>query len=237
MATKGNVIIIGGTSGLGLTAGITLSKKGYEVIIAGRSEPRINKSLSYKHIDVTNEISIKDFFNSLDISQMDSLIYSAGITTKKKSIEHFDQEEYRKINDVNLVGAFLTLKYAYKHLKKNRGRVVIVNSLASRTFSQFSGFEYTATKSGLSGMVKQLSVEWAKDNILINSIFPSMIDTPMLRENLSEEEIISINDSIPLGRVAKVEEIIHSIEFLINKKNTYITGSGIDICGGKYLSS
>ena len=86
-------------------------------------------------------------------------------------------------------------------------------------------------------MVKQLSVEWAKDNILINSIFPSMIDTPMLRENLSEEEIISINDSIPLGRVAKVEEIIHSIEFLISKKNTYITGSGIDICGGKYLSS
>ena len=115
--------------------------------------------------------------------------------------------------------------------------MVIVNSYASRTYSKYSGFEYTVTKSGLSGLVKQLSIEWAKNNILINSIFPSMVNTPMLLNNLSKKEFSLIEKSIPLGRIAKVGDITPVIEFLISTKNNYITGAGIDINGGQYLTS
>jgi NAD(P)-dependent dehydrogenase (short-subunit alcohol dehydrogenase family) len=234
---KKKLIIIGGTSGLGLATGKNLSEKGYEVILAGRKEPKISGSAKYKFIDVTDEISVKNFFSSNEITAIDGLIYSAGITVKKTPITDFDISSFKEVNDVNLVGALLCLKYSYNFLKKSQARVVIVNSLAARTYSKFSGFEYTISKSGLCGMVKQLAIEWANDGVLINSIFPSMIDTPMLRENLTQEDFSLISESIPLKRVASTEDIINSIEFLIGSKNTYITGSGIDINGGSYLAS
>ena len=145
-------------------------------------------------------------------------------------------DEYLKVHNVNLLGAMLVFKYAYPLLKKARGRVVVVSSFASRTYSKFSGFEYTVTKSGLSGLVKQLSIEWANDGILINTVFPSMVDTPMLRKNVDLDFLSSVESTIPLGRIAQPEEISSAIEFLISERNTYITGCGIDINGGQFLS-
>ena len=121
-------------------------------------------------------------------------------------------------------------------MKLSKGKVVIVSSFASRAYSQFSGFEYTVTKAGLSGLVKQLAVEWGSDKILINTIFPSMVKTPMLLENVDKEVLGSIESRIPLGRIAKPEEVSMAIEFLISDRNTYITGAGIDVNGGQFLS-
>jgi len=130
----------------------------------------------------------------------------------------------------------LTFKYAYRFLKDTKGKAVIVNSIASRTYSKFSGFEYTVTKAGLSGLVKQLAVDWAKDMVLINSINPSMVETPMLKENVNPDVLKLIENQIPLGRIAKPNEIAKVIEFLISDKNTYITGTGVDINGGQFLT-
>ena len=130
----------------------------------------------------------------------------------------------------------MTFKHSYHLLKKAKGRAVVISSFASRTYSQFSGFEYTVTKTGLSGLVKQLAIEWASDGVLINTVFPSMVDTPMLRKNVSQSILESMENKIPLGRIAQPNEIPPVIEFLISDKNTYITGSGIDINGGQFLS-
>jgi len=232
-----NIIVIGGTSGLGHEVGLKLLDKGYEVTLAGRNKPKTLKSARYKFIDVTDETCVKKFFQDKEITSIDGIIYSAGISSKKKSINRFDQNIYKRTSDVNLLGAILTLKYGYKFLKKSKGRVVIINSLAARSSSKFSGIEYTVTKSGLSGMVKHLALDWASDNVLINSIFPSMIDTPMLRKALSKEELKNLSKQIPLQRVAKTSDMLGIIEFLISKENTYITGAGIDINGGQYLSA
>jgi NAD(P)-dependent dehydrogenase (short-subunit alcohol dehydrogenase family) len=230
-----NVVIIGGTSGIGLHTAKYLRKNGYEVLVAGR-KPLKAEGINYLQIDVTDESSIKQFFNSIPFKNIDSIIYSAGITTPQKNIQNFDKDEYMRVHDVNLLGAILTFKYAYRFLKETKGNVVVVNSIASRTFSKFSGFEYTVSKAGLSGLVRQLSVEWAKDMVLINSINPSMVETPMLKENVDSVDLRLIENQIPLGRIAQPNEIAKVIEFLISDKNTYITGSGIDINGGQFLT-
>jgi NAD(P)-dependent dehydrogenase (short-subunit alcohol dehydrogenase family) len=85
-------------------------------------------------------------------------------------------------------------------------------------------------------MVKQLAVEWANDGVLINTIFPSMVDTPMLRKNVEQAVLEPIEKGIPLGRIAQSEDIAAAIEFLISERNSYITGAGIDINGGQFLS-
>ncbi len=231
-----NSIIIGGTSGIGLSTAQYLKSNGYDVLIGGRTKPRNETGITFSKIDVSNESSVESFFSSFPFDHIDSIIYSAGITTNKKKITDFQVDEYLKVHNVNLLGAMLVFKYAYPLLKKARGRVVVVSSFASRTYSKFSGFEYTVTKSGLSGLVKQLSIEWANDGILINTVFPSMVETPMLRKNVSPDFLSSVEKTIPLGRIAQPEEISSAIEFLISERNTYITGCGIDINGGQFLS-
>jgi NAD(P)-dependent dehydrogenase (short-subunit alcohol dehydrogenase family) len=231
-----NAIIIGGTSGIGLVTARYLRDNGYDVLVGSRTPLKNETGIIYSQIDVTNESSIEQFLSSIPFKHIDSIIYSAGTTTSKKDIRDFDVNEYQKVHNVNLLGAILTLKHSYHLLKKAKGKVVVVSSFASRTFSQLSGFEYTVTKTGLSGLVKQLAIEWASDGVLINTIFPSMVETPMLRENVASSIIESIESTIPLGRIAQPNEIAPVIEFLISDKNTYITGAGIDINGGQFLS-
>ena len=235
--TKKNIVIVGGTSGLGLGVATLLDKDQYRVMIGGRSSPETLENISYNYIDVSREDSVESFVDTLNLTNLDALVYSAGIAYPKKSIQDFRKEEFDRIHRVNLVGAILVLKHFYQALKASKGRVVIVNSLAARTQSKFSSFEYTVTKSGLSGLVRQLSVEWAKEGIFINSIFPSMIKTNMLFENVSNESIENLKDLVPIGIVAEVEDIFPLIEFLVGDNNTYITGAGIDINGGLYQSS
>jgi NAD(P)-dependent dehydrogenase (short-subunit alcohol dehydrogenase family) len=231
-----NSIIIGGTSGIGLETARFLRKKGYDVIVGSRNQRKDEMGFNFEPIDVSNESSIEQFFRSIAFKHIDSLVYSAGITTNQKRIQDFDAEEYRKVHNVNLLGVILTLKYAFPLLKKAKGKVVIVSSFASRTYSQFSGFEYTVSKAGLSGLVKQLAIEWAKDGVLINNVFPSMVETPMLLRNVEASELRAIENSIPLGRIAQPIEIATAIEFLLGESNSYITGAGLDINGGQFLS-
>jgi NAD(P)-dependent dehydrogenase (short-subunit alcohol dehydrogenase family) len=227
------IVIIGGTSGIGLETAKYLKEKSYKVLVAGRSKINI-ENIEYKYLDLNNENLIKDFFSSIDT--LDGLIYSAGITTPKKRIDDFDIDIFDNIIDINVKGLLLCLKYSYKLLKKSQGKIVVVNSLAGRTYSQFSGLEYTISKSALSGVVKHLSIDFVKDNVLINSIFPSMTKTQMLIKNTDKEFLDKVIEDIPLNRIAQPEEIAKAIEFLISDKNTYMSGCGLDLNGGQFLN-
>ncbi len=233
MKDKKNVLIVGGTSGIGNQTAKYLVAQGYDVIISGRTQ-LISDDLKYLYLDVCDEKSVQELF--LNIRSLDAIVYAAGITTKQKNINEFDKDIFNNIMDVNVSGLLLCLKYSYKFLKESKGKVVVVNSLASRTYSQFSGVEYTISKSALNGLVKQLAVEFAKDGVLINSVLPSMTATPMLVKNVDKKLLESIEAQIPLGRIADPLEIAKAIEFLLSENNTYMTGSGLDINGGLYLN-
>ena len=214
-----------------------MKNKGYEVIVTGRRPLTLEKIKTFK-VDIRSEKSVKNLFDVLQTNYNDinALVFSAGITTPSKNIENFDTTLWNDIIATNVTGALLTLKHAYATLKKNKGRVVIINSLAARNYSKLSGVEYTVTKAALGGLVRQLSIEWAPDNILINSVYPGMTMTPMLEKNVSKNRLKEIEKTIPLGRIARQEEIARAVEFLINPENTYMTGTGVDICGGQNLS-
>lgn len=224
------IVIIGGTSGIGLETAKYFKQKGKEVLICGRNN--VNTDINFEYVDVKNEESVKKLFQSLD--KISTIIYSAGITTSKKSIEDFDSSIWENIINVNVTGAMRVLKYSYKKLKETKANIIIINSFAARTYSYFSGVEYTMSKNALSGLVKQLSQDFAKDGVRINAVYPSMTATPMLLQNVSVEKLTEIEKQIPLGRIANPIEIVKAIEFLIDA--TYMTGCGIDLNGGQYLN-
>ena len=237
MSESNRVVIIGGTSGIGLVTAQYLKNKGYELIVAGRRSTDIERIETFK-VDICSEESVAELFNvSLKhYDDINALVYSAGIAAPQRKIENFDKDLWDNIIATNVTGALLTLKYSFNVLKRNRGRAVIVNSLAARRCSELSGMEYTASKAALGALVRQLSIEWASDNVLINSVYPGMTMTPMLAENVSKDKLKEIEGKIPLGRIARPEEIARVIEFLINPENAYMTGVGIDVCGGQYLN-
>ena len=127
------------------------------------------------------------------------------------------------------------LKVFYPLLKDCSSRVVIVNSIASKKYSEYSGLEYTASKCALSGIVRQLAIEWRQKGIMINSIFPSMTKTPMLSKRLDERQIKNISSELPLNKLASTLDSARAIEFLLNPENNYLTGTGINITGGIHL--
>lgn len=233
---KSRILVIGGTSGIGFETCQYLSENGYEVFSAGRRT--IDDSvvgINFLNADVTNEDSIKSLFESFN-GPLNGLVYSSGISHKKTHISEFCKDSFQDLMAVNVTGLLLVLKYAFPLLKESCGRVVVLNSVASRSFSLLSGVEYTASKAALSGVVKQLSQEWASDKVLINSVFPSMTDTPMLKKVLSAEKRKEIVESIPLHSILSPKEVARAIEFLISEKNTYMTGSGIDLNGGQFIN-
>ena len=229
------VLIVGGTSGIGLETANYLSKKDYQVLICGRREVQCNDFISIK-ADLKSDRSINNLYADVknNFGDINSLVFSAGITIPKKSIEDFDEKIWYNIIDTNVTGLLRVLKYFYPSLKKTKGKVAIVNSISTRTYSQFSGYEYTISKAALSGLVRQFAFDWANDGIFINSVFPSMTLTPMLKENVKIDEINIINEKLPLKKLATPLDTARAIDFLISKENKYITGSGIDVSGGQY---
>ena len=228
------IAIIGGTSGIGLETAIYIQALGHEVVVGGRKDPR-KASLEFRALDVTDENQVELFFGSLR-GPLEGLVYAAGTTFPKRSITEFTTSVFDQVMQTNATGLLLCLKYGYDKLVVSRGRVVVVNSIASRNSSRYSGIEYTMSKSALSGLVKQLAIDFAQDNVLINSVFPSMTETPLLSENVVQSKLDEMAKTIPLGRIANPLEISKAIAFLLLEENTYITGSGLDINGGQFLN-
>ena len=231
------VLIIGGTSGIGLETANYLLKNDYKVIVCGRRDVKSTELISI-NADIKSDESIQDLYLEIQrkYGNINALVFSAGITTQKKSIEDFDEKIWHDVFDTNVTGLLRVLKYFFPSLKKTKGKVAIINSIAARSYSQFSGFEYTISKAALSGLVKQLAFEWINYGIFINSVFPSMTLTPMLKENLGIDGIKKLNEELPLKKLATPFDTARAIEFLISEENKYITGSGIDVSGGQFLS-
>ena len=230
-------LVIGGTSGIGLETANYLLNRNYDVIVCGRRKAKLN-NLKLINVDIRSETSVKELYNKVknNFGDINSLVFSAGITSLKTTVEEFDEKVFHNVFDTNVVGFLRVLKYFLPSLKKTMGKVAVVNSIAGRSYSQFSGIEYTSSKGALSGIVKQLAIEWIDGGIFINSVFPSMTQTSLLKKSLNKNKIKKLNKELPLKRLATPFDTARAIEFLISNENKYITGTGIDISGGQFLN-
>ena len=225
-------IVTGSSRGIGRSIKENLTEKGITVI--GVSRNTKNNKLD-KICDIRNEYEVRGLIDYIikEYGKIDLLINNAGIVTFKDIVKT-ELEDWNNVFSTNLTGPFLLCKYVIPYMKKVKyGKIVNVSSIAARGYSKTASVEYTSSKYGLIGLTKQLAFQYGKYNLNINCICPSQTETDMLLKNLTKKQISKIEEQIPLGRLAKPEQIADLVYFLCSDYSNYINGSVIDINGGQ----
>ena len=234
-----NLLVTGGTSGIGLNFIARFNKNYEKIYVAGRDF----KTLGNLKLSNIEEIQY-DFNNLSDLTSLvdeinqplDNIIFSAGFV-KNNILSFFDFSLFKKLMDVNALSQLGLAAELAKARKFNKGAsVVFISSLLGTSISMKGTLGYAASKAALIGGMKVLAEELSKKEIRVNAISPGMVQTPMT-ENLGMSELLSIDmEKYPLGkRYCNEEEVSSTINFLLSQESSFITGTNIIVDGGYTL--
>jgi len=238
------VLITGASRGIGASIAKKMASLNYNIVInynnskkeAEKLQNEIEEKYRVKSIivraDITNEEDIKNMiYKTIDaFGKLDCLVNNAGIAIDCP-FEDKTKENFIKILDTNLIGPFLTSKYAYKYLKEQKNSSIINISSTNGIDTIYpESLDYDASKAGLISLTKNLALEFSPD-IRVNCVAPGWTLTDMnkdLDKKYVEEEI----DKILLSKFAHPEEIANVVAFLASDDASYINGEVIRVDGG-----
>lgn len=229
-------VVTGGTRGIGRSISEQLIKSGCRVIYTGTSETHENsiEKGEYYKLQLENEESIKFFIDQVieKLPLIDILINNAGVNFIE-SIDEIKDDHWDTIISVNLTAAMKITRAVVKIIKKNNhgGKILNISSIFG-IITKEKRASYSASKFGLIGFTKSISLDLASDNILVNALCPGFTLTDMVKSLLSDQEISKLAQDIPLQRFAYISEIANIALFLCSDLNTYITGQTIIADGG-----
>jgi 3-oxoacyl-[acyl-carrier protein] reductase len=163
----------------------------------------------------------------------DGLVNNAGITADGLSMR-YKTEDWDRVVDVNLRGAFLMSRTLMRPLMKSgSGSIVNMSSVVGQMGNP-GQVAYTAAKAGLLGMTKSLARELGSRGLRVNAVAPGFIETDMTQE-LNEDQRKAMMASIPLGRFGSAEDIAFGVLYLLSQRSAYVTGQVLGINGGMYM--
>jgi 3-oxoacyl-[acyl-carrier protein] reductase len=170
---------------------------------------------------------IVEAFGAVDI-----LVNNAGILSNNK-VEATAPREWRRVMGANLDGAFYLAQQVVPAMKTRRfGRIINTSSLAAKTGGLTAGTAYSVSKGAMSSLTFSLARELAPFGVTANAIAPAYVKTPMITEQLNEEQRQKLLRDIPVGRFCEPEEFAHVVRFLASPLSGFITGEIIDLNGG-----
>ena len=167
------------------------------------------------------------------IGPIDILINNAGIT-RDGVFKRMSPSDWYAVIETNLNSVFNVTRQVIEHMiEREWGRVVNISSVNALK-GQFGQTNYSAAKAGMHGFSKALAQEVVKKGVTVNTISPGYVDTEMVRA-MKPEVLEQVKNSIPMGRLAKPEEIAGLVGYLVSDAAAYITGANISINGGLHM--
>lgn len=234
-------IVTGASSGIGRGIAHLLADAGAKIYNMSRKPTRregVDYALNENVEDIPADVSDLDRLKEIvkDIAGrdgLDFLINNAGIT-KRIRAEEVDREWWERIHKINVDAVFFMSQFCYPYLKESGhiGRIVNISSMAAHLgFAEVA--PYCSTKSAVTGITRGLAVEWAGDNIRINSVAPGWIQTSMTQVVADPQRLEKIVGRMPLHRYGHPRtEVGTMVWFLVADASAYITGQDFAVDGG-----
>lgn len=232
-------IITGASSGIGLAISEVLAGCGAQVFCISRTgKPKdshtvVPQGVTHIAADICNTDQMKSIIDRIaEDGGLDFLINNAGITIKKRA-ETMSFDEFAQVQQVNVCAPFnlSVLCFPYLSASKHTGRIINISSMAAHLgFSQV--VPYSASKSGIAGLTRGLAVEWAQNNITVNSIAPGWFPTEMTKQVMDEERKRLILNRMPMHAFGEAKDLGAMAAFLLSEHARYITGVDYAVDGG-----
>ncbi|MEC7846662.1 MAG: SDR family NAD(P)-dependent oxidoreductase [Gemmatimonadota bacterium] len=167
-----------------------------------------------------------------EFGHADVLVNVAGILSNNKLLET-DPAEWKRIHAVNLEGPFYLTQLTVPHMKREGwGRIVNISSYAWKSGGLTSGTAYSSSKAGMVGLTFTVAKEVAEFGVTVNGIAPAYVMSPMVMDQLTEEQRQELLKLIPVRRFSEPDEVAHAVRFLVSPLAAFITGEIIDMNGG-----
>jgi len=247
-------VTTGSTYGIEEAAAIMFAREGAISIVTGRTAEEGKKTVEkimdiggkgeYLRMDVTDEENVKKVADSVydKYGRIDILVNNAGISGPNKALHEYSREEWEKVFDVNVTGAFLCSKYFIPYIRETGGGSVVYVSSIYGIVGAEDVPAYHATKAANRMMAKNDALMYSKDNIRVNSVHPGFIWTPMVKDfiDMNSEKLGIPKDSLvkdinslhPIGHMGEPDDIAHGLLYLVSDEAKFVTGAELVIDGG-----
>jgi len=246
MMPKDRIAVITGASrGIGRSIAFALAAKGATIVAVDMDQAATDEVVAElqaagtKALAVVSNVTVPaDVERMIDAAteafgRVDILVNNAGIT-RDGLLMRMKDEDWDAVLNVNLKGAFLCTRAAFKVMSKQRyGRIINIASVVGQ-MGNAGQANYCASKAGLIGLTKSNARELAKRSITVNAVAPGFIATAMT-DALSDKVREELTTQIPLERLGSADDIANAVVFLASEQSGYITGHVLSVNGGMYM--
>ena len=252
MSLKGKVAIVtGGNSGIGMAVVLELARQGTNIVIDYVAHPEATEELERQvhalgdcvigvKADVSQVADLQSLFAAAvkEFGRVDIMVNNAGVETRT-SVLDTTEAQYEKVMNINLKSAFFGTQLAAQQMIKQGGGGRIINITSVHEDWPMPGnTAYCLSKGGMRMLTRTAGVELAPHNILVVGVGPGAVATPINLSTMQNPELLKkLDNAIPLGRMAKPEEIASVVAFLADAGASYITATTIFADGGIMQSS
>lgn len=243
---KGKVAVITGASrGIGKSIALALAAQGATIVAVDMDQTSTDAVVAELQAsgakalaivgNVTVSADVERMINDANdaFGRVDILINNAGIT-RDGLLMRMKDDDWDAVLNVNLKGAFLCTRAAFKVMSKQRyGRIINIASIVGQ-MGNAGQANYCASKAGLIGLTKSNAREMAKRNITVNAVAPGFISTAMT-DALSDKVRAELTSQIPMEKLGTADDIANAVVFLASEASGYITGHVLAVNGGMYM--
>lgn len=250
-ASHPNVALItGGSRGIGAATAKLLASQGYKIVVNYAANQQAAEAVVQEVAgnggqamavqgDVGNERDILSLFKQADAAfgRLGVLINNAGIVDVPVDVANMTAHRLERMMRINVIGSFLCAREAVNRMAISKGGAggIIVNlsSAAARLGSPHHYVDYAASKSAIDTFTKGLALEVADDGIRVNAVRPGIIDTDIHSSGGTPDRVKEMEQNLPMRRGGTAQEVAQAIGYLVSDASSYITGTTLDVTGGR----